>query len=270
MQVFSVMLVWFNARSPRFFIVLYISAIPSFGLAYSFLPSSSFYAPYAHLEHASAADTISLQKILAESIRRELPERLAVQSDAKNLHFSPQTISVNHLAVDADGMLNFDVHAVDQHGPGINVVIVHVAFLDNASKIGTAAWAFPLDFEFGSSSPGQLRYPDSAGDFEALNAIFPSPKDFPNLLSGGFITVNDSEMQKIKAYVSGLNGYALGFSGQFGRMTYFSAIVITTLGLGDIVPIDDASRTLVAFEAIFGIFLAGSFLNALANLRSSS
>jgi hypothetical protein len=40
--------------------------------------------------------------------------------------------------------------------------------------------------------------------------------------------------------------------------------VLTTLGLGDIVPMTASSRFCVALEAISGITLAGLFLNALA------
>jgi hypothetical protein len=47
-------------------------------------------------------------------------------------------------------------------------------------------------------------------------------------------------------------------------MMYFSAVVITTLGLGDIIPMTTLARTLVAVETVTGIVLAGFFLNALA------
>jgi Ion channel len=53
-------------------------------------------------------------------------------------------------------------------------------------------------------------------------------------------------------------------SGTFGRMLYFSAIVITTVGFGVIVPITSLARTAVGHEAIVGIILAGLFLNAIA------
>ncbi len=49
----------------------------------------------------------------------------------------------------------------------------------------------------------------------------------------------------------------------FWRMFYFSAVTITTLGYGDIVPISDLARLLVAAESILGIILIGLFFNAL-------
>jgi len=58
---------------------------------------------------------------------------------------------------------------------------------------------------------------------------------------------------------------AEGFPGQsFVRFFYFSAVTITTLGYGDIVPMTDRARLLVAIEAILGIVLAGLFLNSVA------
>jgi voltage-gated potassium channel Kch len=49
-------------------------------------------------------------------------------------------------------------------------------------------------------------------------------------------------------------------------MIYFSAVTITTLGFGDIVPITAHARTSV-IEAISGVILIGLFLNALARDR---
>ena len=47
-------------------------------------------------------------------------------------------------------------------------------------------------------------------------------------------------------------------------MFYLSAIAITTLGYGEIVPITTMSRIMVSLESILGIILIGLFLNALA------
>jgi hypothetical protein len=51
-------------------------------------------------------------------------------------------------------------------------------------------------------------------------------------------------------------------------MLYFSAIVISTVGFGDIVPMTPIARFLVAVQAILGVSLAGLFLNALAHRAS--
>ena len=53
-------------------------------------------------------------------------------------------------------------------------------------------------------------------------------------------------------------------SGNIWRMLYFSAETVTTLGMGDILPVSVLSRLLVACEAVFGVYCIGRFLNALA------
>ena len=56
----------------------------------------------------------------------------------------------------------------------------------------------------------------------------------------------------------------------FARRTlYLSAVTITTVGYGDIVPLTDLARAAVATEAITGIILIGLFLNALAYERDN-
>jgi len=49
----------------------------------------------------------------------------------------------------------------------------------------------------------------------------------------------------------------------FLRMLYFSAVTISTLGYGDIVPVTSRARLLVTLEVILGPLLFGLFLNSL-------
>jgi hypothetical protein len=65
-------------------------------------------------------------------------------------------------------------------------------------------------------------------------------------------------------------GNPISVSKAFFRMLYFSAIVLTTVGFGDIVPMTLLARSFVAIQAIFGIMLAGLFLNAIAHRASRS
>lgn len=51
---------------------------------------------------------------------------------------------------------------------------------------------------------------------------------------------------------------------------YFSTVTITTLGYGDISPIDDLGRVIAATESVLGITLIGLFLNALSRVRGES
>ena len=53
-------------------------------------------------------------------------------------------------------------------------------------------------------------------------------------------------------------------SGLYIRMCYFSAIIITTLGFGDISPVTTDARVFVGAEAVLGVVIIGLFLNAVA------
>lgn len=48
-------------------------------------------------------------------------------------------------------------------------------------------------------------------------------------------------------------------------MFYFSSVTITTLSYGDIEPLIDLRRWMVAIDAILGIVLPGLFVNSLFN-----
>ncbi len=84
-----------------------------------------------------------------------------------------------------------------------------------------------------------------------------------NLLTDGSLLLNAHEEQLLGDFEKAINGDPTEFRHSIVRMTYFSAVTVTTLGYGDIVPIADAARTLVALEAVLGVVLAGLFLNAL-------
>ena len=59
-------------------------------------------------------------------------------------------------------------------------------------------------------------------------------------------------------------GFPSELQGNFGRMLYFSAVTITTVGYGDVIPLTGAARFFAAFEATLGIILLGLFINSLA------
>jgi len=68
-------------------------------------------------------------------------------------------------------------------------------------------------------------------------------------------------LQRFEAAGTGDPSYA---SGSWWRMSYLSAVTVTTLGFGDITPVSETARILVGLEAILGVVMVGLFLNALA------
>lgn len=78
----------------------------------------------------------------------------------------------------------------------------------------------------------------------------------------------------IMNYFSAISGFPLYFAQEkwsnFPRMLYFSAMTVTTVGYGDIVPVTDGARIAVASEAILGVVVIGLFLNGLATRSKST
>ena len=72
------------------------------------------------------------------------------------------------------------------------------------------------------------------------------------------------KQEEMKRLVEGFNGSASSIDGNYWRMLYLSVVVITTLGLGDMVPISSLSRLLVAIESVLGLTMIGLFLNAIS------
>ena len=69
---------------------------------------------------------------------------------------------------------------------------------------------------------------------------------------------------KLGRLLIGWKGNPSALTGFFGRMLYFSATTITTVGFGDILPLSATARALAGLEAIAGWLVAGLFLNAIA------
>jgi Ion channel len=72
-------------------------------------------------------------------------------------------------------------------------------------------------------------------------------------------------LRQMAAYANAIDGFPGRASSSFWRMFYLSAVTITTLGYGDIVPITTTARILVATEAIVGTVIIGLYLWSLTN-----
>ena len=62
--------------------------------------------------------------------------------------------------------------------------------------------------------------------------------------------------------------YYYQLNNNFWTNLYLSAVTITTLGFGDITPLNDVAALLVGAEAVLGVVTAGLFLNQVAHSRS--
>jgi hypothetical protein len=70
---------------------------------------------------------------------------------------------------------------------------------------------------------------------------------------------------RLRELMTGSLGDSSGAPGHFARMVYLSAVTITTLGFGDLIPTTDWGRFAIGLEAVLGVFIAGMFINAVAS-----
>lgn len=89
------------------------------------------------------------------------------------------------------------------------------------------------------------------------NAILALPLSFlPRLLERSYVFPDDS-LFKLQDVVRGHYWYPLS------DFMYFSAITITTVGYGDILPGNTMTRIVVMVEAMLGVVLIGTFVSSL-------
>lgn len=62
----------------------------------------------------------------------------------------------------------------------------------------------------------------------------------------------------------------IGSERSYLECLYFSTVTITTLGYGDIIPLDEVGQIVTASEALLGVVAIGLFLNAIASARSDT
>jgi hypothetical protein len=77
----------------------------------------------------------------------------------------------------------------------------------------------------------------------------------------GMLMLSDTLYTAIQRFTSAVSGQPAAVPGGYWRFLYLSAVTITTLGFGDIVPTTVWSRLLVGLEAVLGVVIAGIFLS---------
>jgi hypothetical protein len=256
---------------PLWFLLIYLIAIPAFGLLYVFVTPHGFYAPYERYEAEATSDTTKLEAMLEAAIRRSFNHRVGeefvVGTSRLDLDRLRDSLRVDN-AQSTDGTtLSFRVRftandIVDFEGErqlGWSIVVT-IPELPTSAALGSSSvivYRFPeVDFsKYASPFREQT---------EKLFGFIFGQGNYGFGISAPAVALSYQEDLQLRRYLQGVRGDPLAFSGDVWRMVYLSADVITTLGLGDIVPTTWPARSLVASEAVAGIVLAGLFLNALA------
>jgi hypothetical protein len=182
------------------------------------------------------------------------------------MQVTPQSIVVHSIGIE-DRYINLEV-----------TLTIFTSVFDAARdpKIQEEAFAYECVVRFVLQEPVGLRSGDDGSKWWLYYAFLPS--SFSDSLEmqivkryfdlgyvGGrtrtMIPLSETARERLQNFVDLQRGLPYEASGDYLRMLYLSAVTITTLGYGDIVPITTAARLTVALEAVIGIVLAGLFIN---------
>jgi hypothetical protein len=258
--------------------IVYLLCIPAFALVYDNLPN--------HFYHS----TIKYEQILNKDEEEILDEiRKTVIATFVQVHghddqdFDKWTIRIESLEV---WSLKVEGNQV-RFSFSVPLALQEDKFNDHPfpAELFNAEADFPLIYTPIARSEDQTYYGtfeklltvraltgSSASMDEALRSgviktVFPFESDWITSRGQPIISLHQALLDHLFDYSKGLNGFPSSLSGNYWRMLYLSAVTITTLGYGDIVPITNKSRILISLESILGVVLIGLFLNALAYER---
>ena len=117
----------------------------------------------------------------------------------------------------------------------------------------------------------------SAGTNPTMSVVitkFESPATIVNKIRSDVLFQYQFEIDRdYYIWIHGLNAALKGtparYTGGLVRMLYLSVVTQTTLGFGDIVPLTDLTRILIALQSILGIVLAGGFISSVMRDKKS-
>jgi hypothetical protein len=260
---------WFVRKQKYTWAALYLAAIPGFGFAYSYM-ERAFYVPNMRLEQSYSEDAeqvagaicqlydnMDKYKPLRLLTTNLIPNAITNYEDRANYASQADRVAANKfdcatpVAVSSGRVRALSVRASVRgetaasggvHYPRIEVRMyksgsASLSLYDNTFDTPSAAMVAPLD-----RKPVELK---------VAELQFGGPEE-------------DQLLAQLWRFTEGDTGFTSDVSDNLQRMIYFSAVTITTLGFGDIVPVTTAARWLVMAEAVSGVVLIGLFLNSLA------
>ena len=251
--------------------LLYLAMIPLFAGIYSLMPDN-FYHSTVQYEASITQDKAKIKDIIYRCCKESFINTHGPNWKSSEGYFL-QLVSIDNLQIN-ERNISFTIGALlyreYKHSAPLKREYEH-CFSSADLRISLdrviedkVRIIFPIDFanERGCISKLDLKELFSF-PVDGLKDLYTSAYTSKGSVIG-FLVVPKRDMGHFYAYCKAMKGFPAYSGGNFGRMFYFSAVTITTLGYGDIVPITRISRTLVTVEAILGVVLVGLFLNSLA------
>lgn len=276
-------MVWRILRRPASYAVTYLALIPAFGGLYLW-NADEFFHSTIRFEKGTAAEVDSVRNRLNQTIvdeYRGVRSSRTIRSDRRfgELPKSTWEADVTEVAV-ADLQVS-DSSDAEQAKVTFDVLIPATTTTSkgfNGATVQHLSVSMPLRSPYAEGSdaglfdfkPIAVEGPRAEFPFRAAD-VFPRRHLAATAGRPGPVLALPRDVQTdLQDLWHSNQGLAAGIAGQFGRFLYLSAVTITTLGYGDIVPIGTIARWLVAIESVLGIIVIGAFLGSLYNSRHES
>jgi hypothetical protein len=245
---------------PLSFLFLYLGTIFGFAWAYYSMPGQFYHSTIEH--EASMRDD-------AAYIKCELST--SVISSYKESHGGSSILSGDGWVASVDDLKLSDM-AYKNRTFSFSVNLPKQSVNSNRPNGEQAAdfvmtWSFPRD-EAGLDTQIDRSGPTGKKLYISFSK-WPNEQSLFKLMGGqvggdtGCFRLDPEMVARMVAYADAVEGLPGRASGSFWRMFYLSAVTITTLGYGDILPITALARILVSSEAIAGTIIIGLYLWAL-------
>jgi Ion channel len=255
--------------------VLYLLAIPVFAAIYTLIPQD-FYHSTVQYEPTLNSD--------ADKVLMSL--RDAVVSDYQDVRGTSALLAQGWVGDVRDlrfGDLQPDAHWIGfrvsydltRGSPPAQVVNASVDFRMDMPGAAIRELLPSGDLEYrsvtvvppsgvsGSAGPTALAVPIPV--LGAADLFFGKPS--VGQLAPGVLALPQPVDDALVGFWRAARGFPSTASNEFVRFLYLSAVTITTVGYGDIVPLTDRARIATGLEAVYGVVMAGIFLASLATQR---
>lgn len=264
--------------------VFYIFTILTFATIYCFL-SNNFYHPTVQYEYSHSGDT----KAILAAIQKNIFRNQKVMDNNKKIKVNDK-VFIDGKEIEVHS-LKFEENENNEVSFKVNLVINNKSDISGLSQLyETQKFKFSLNNKSGrldKKSNEMIYYfiltPVDTKTIEPFKEAFDYKRQdiyktlFPEKYINGsspydvlVMTIPQRLLNKIIALHNANMGFPSYTKNTYIRMFYLSAVTITTVGYGDIIPITTLARILISIEAILGILISGLFLNSLALKISKS
>ena len=256
---------------PLWFLLIYLAAIPMFGVLYVIAAPQGFRAIHAGDEASGASRAEPIEAMLEQALRRSLKQNSEEKFALGGQELDPASL--------ADSLLVDSARIVDGTTMSIRVRLSAIGVYDFEGE-RQFGWSFIVNVpEFPSSA---ILLPNSATFYRfpvTDFSVYPSPlkEQFEKLFelifgqeNYGFgmrapaLTLGYLEDLQLRRYFENVREGQGAINRSIWAAMCLSAKVMTTLGPGDTVPTTKVAVAIVASEAIVGIILVALFLNSVA------